>query len=893
MMNRFVVCSWVPMAVLSLSSMGFAGTPEIVVSPAGAISTPADALKKVRELRAAGSLARDEVAVVRFEAGTYRLSRPLLFTAEDSNVRFEGARTGRTVFRGGEELGCFTAGEDGIWRTQVPKNLKVEQLWVGGVRAHRAVSPNGDVDYHHIRFNVASSNGCLVAEEDYPLLERLAALPPDQLTNVAVHVYYAWDTEWLRPDRIDPKTGFVGFTASPARDFFLWKKWLPRFKVENYRAALDEPGEWFVDRKRDELLYIPRKGECVESARPFVPTVEKLLVVAGDEVKGDRVRNVSFVRIEFSGNAWFMPNALAPRQAAQNVAAAVEVTEAREVWFEKCRFDKTSTYAIWFGKGCRESGVRDSLFTDLGAGGVRIGTFKRTTDVPADLFEGAITVDNNIITGGGLLFPEAVGVQIVYAADCRITHNEISDLFYTGISIGWGWNYTPTQNRRNYIAYNNIHDLGKGVLCDMGGIYHLSEDTGTVIEGNVIHGIRSYRYTGAGGTGIYMDEASSGIAIVSNLVYDTQSGAAHQHYGRDNAFCNNILAYSQSTALTRIRVEDHRSFSFKNNIVVWGKNANAIRVGDTKKGIDFGGNLYWSTAGRGGSAFDNLDFDEWMADGGDRGSVFADPKFRDPENGDFSLAADSPAFGAGFVPWEISKAGVRGDAWRRKAESFVMRPAVVIPEPRRYLGIPEWRSDFGAQKVGARPKFPLRAHGSPIEVVGDPSTRGGRAMKISDSKSKPGFDPYLTCDIPYAEKRLTFEYSLKYAEDANFVQEWREHKGDCRNGQYATGLWVRANGKSFAVSGSVPDGKGGYADRDFILPNARPGEWMRCRLTMAFERGKRVRCELTLEDASGGRSTTGEFFAFDEFVNPNWTAFFAWGGVDTTYLLDDIYYKAE
>jgi len=865
------------------------------VSPQGELKSPAEALHRIRDLRGQGAIAKDELATVRLSAGVYPLFRPIRMTAADSYVSFEGAENGKSVILGGVELGRFSKSADGVWRTKVPAGLQIDQLWVGGRRADRAVSPNGDAFYHHIRFNEAESNGCLVAKEDYPLLNELAKLPKDELANVAVHVYYAWDTEWLRPNRIDPKSGFLGFTAKAARDFFLWKKWVLRFKVENYRAALDAPGEWFFDRKSSELLYIPRADDDLETAIPFVPTVERLVEIAGDGENGPLVCNVSFSRIGFSGQAWHMPNSLAPHQAAKDIDAAIKISNARAVRFTRCRFDRTATHAVWFAKNCRDSGVSDSLFADLGAGAVRIGAFERTTDVPCDKFTGNIVIDNNIVVGGGRLFPEAVGVQIVYAADCRITHNEIADFYYTGISVGWGWNYTPTQNRNNLIAYNHIHDIGKGVMCDMGGIYHLSEDLGSRIEGNVIHHVRSYRYTGSGGTGIYMDEASGGLTITSNLVYDVWSGAAHQHYGRDNIFANNIFAYvaGGGAVVTRVRIEPHLSFAFKNNIVVWGSGSNALRVGDTKKGIDFASNVYWSADALDGGEFDNVTFSEWMKDGKDAGSLFADPKFRDPKNGDFALAKDSPALALGFVPWDVGSAGVRGEAWRRKAKSFEMRPDVDIPEPARYRGIPKWATDFEEFKIGSKPKFPLRSHGEGIAIVNDDARPGKRVLKIADSKSKPGFDPYVTCAIPYAPKRLTFSYALKYHKDANFVQEWREHKEKCRNGQYATGLWVRANAHSFRVSGSIADGKGGFVDKEFCLPTGGVDQWLSCRLEMRFAPGERVRCVFTLQNEKGESSSTGEFFGYDEFVNPNWTAFFAWGGNDTDYLIGEVSYTAE
>jgi hypothetical protein len=224
--------------------------------------------------------------------------------------------------------------------------------------------------------------------------------------------------------------------------------------------------------------------------------------------------------------------------------------------------------------------------------------------------------------------------------------------------VGWTWGYAESAAAHNEFAYNHIHDLGKGLLSDMGGIYTLGISPGTTIHHNHIHDVVSSTY---GGWGLYHDEGSSYIVSEYNLVYSNKCDAFHQHYGRENNLRNNIFACSREFLVSRTREEEHLSFMLEGN-VLYVSGEGLLGSNWTNGNFLFRRNLYWDAQGRPlkfGEPTPTLE--EWQARGQDVDSVIADPKFADPEHNDFTLASDSPAFTEiGFEPFDLSTVGPRG-----------------------------------------------------------------------------------------------------------------------------------------------------------------------------------------------------------------------------------------
>ena len=657
---------------------------KVYLSPSGNDSNPGTADKPVATLSAARDLSRslrkknpDQPVEIIALKGEYLMLQPFQLTSDDSGtetspliIRSEDGA--RALFRGGIRVTGWEKAGPNLWKAFIPQvafyDSYFEQLYVNGRRAIRARTPNeGFSQVRNLTETViykGTGRSPELAVQKVSLDSReaadIASFSQNDYRDALVIFYHNWDNTRKR---------IAGYSKEDSTVFISgegMKPWNPinsksRYILENYSKALDVPREWYLDRT-GWLWYIPLEGETPENTFIYAPVIKEFVTIQGNPATGEKTRNIRFENIDFEIAGYRTPpEGNEPAQAAAPVEAVVTLDYAEGISFNNCSVAHTGTYAFWFRRAVNDCTVDHCLMHDLGAGGVKIGETTLRDD-PSDLTK-AITVNNCSITDAGYIFPCAVGVILFHTSDNRITHNEISNLRYSGISVGWIWGYAPSPSKRNIISWNHIHHLGWGELCDMGGVYTLGASEGTVVSNNLIHHVYSYDY---GGWGLYTDEGSYGIVMENNLVYKCKNSGFHQHYGKENIIRNNIFAFNIRSQLQATRIEEHRSLSFTNNIIYYDRGT-LLSSNWHKFNFLAGNNCYWDTRTK-DVRFGDMSFQEWQKSGKDINSMVSDPQFSDPASFDFTFKNSSVIRKINFKPFSYSEAGVYGDdEWKARA----------------------------------------------------------------------------------------------------------------------------------------------------------------------------------------------------------------------------------
>ena len=767
--HTFLSCVSLSFLPLSIQAL------ELTLAPQGLPNELQTKIVEVRKKRAEGDLSPAKIII---EDGIYRFDAPIVLEPSDSNIAFVAKQGANPIFEGGERISGWKVDASGAWSTQIDPAWKFEALWVNGKRATRARTPNKGFFQATSQPTAPVENIPLAGDPQKTLIAiapenaaSLGFLSREEQTEVQALIYHSWDVSRLRVAGVQASDGKIQFTGS-GREFFSSEA-APRLRLENYLGAMDEPGEWFLE-KSGVLHYLPHPGETPETATVTAPKATQWIVLMGEVEKEIFVENVRFSGLKFQFQQWITPKAgiHAGQIEAGLPLPAIEGAGVRNLNFENCKFQHTATHAIWLRSGCSDARVSHCLFQDLGAGGIYVGDPAASKNDKKHTHH--VKVENCIFREGGRLFPAGAGVSLFHASDCTISHCDIGDFYYSAVSVGWTWGYKPTAAGRNTVEFCHLHHLGWAELSDLGAVYTLGQQLETVIRNNHIHDIGCASY---GGWGMYNDEGSTGVLWENNLVHDTQTAGYHQHYGRGNIVRNNILAFGKEEHLRRSKPEDMLAFAFVRHIVLMGEGKLLTQLDKNWHDgrVFMADNVYWHPKGA-PNDFAGKTWAEWQAAGNDVCSVLADPLFRDPRNGDWTLSSNSPALKLGFQPFNWKAAGVEGDATWKEIASAPLPPMVygvkAIPSPLKI------KQDFETFKAGERINLGRKNANRPaLFAAKDIPGATGQCLELRDGPEQlPAFEPHFFYDPAHLEGVTRVAFDLRMDPKYRLLHEWRNNE---------------------------------------------------------------------------------------------------------------------
>lgn len=651
------------------------GNDTIGTGSAGApFASIVEAQTEVRERIAAGL--SEDISVVLHD-GTYRVTEPLLFTPRDCapsyTITWQAANSGQAIASGGFEVSGWT--ESGGRLTAVlPEGTKpFRSLYVNGRRAIRCRAPNVG-DFHRVAGQDPSNPRYAFYFHEGDIDDGWA-----NLTDINLVIYRNWLATRHYVKTVDAASSYITFDGTAWQDIGTQCTNRPRYYVENCEALLDTAGEWYYDESTRVLSYLPRDGEQAADIVAVVPQVDRLVSVQGDLTTGSFVTGLVFDGIVFAHTDWAgVGKNASPGQAHCLVnEAAVYARGMQGGVFRRCEITCAGAHGVVLHLGSTDNTFEQCRIHRIGGGGVYIaetGGWNSGKVHSGDSAFGANTVTNCFIHDLSEVWHGSVGVLVGVSEGNTISHNEIMNNDYTGISVGWDWQYRPGQSAANTtVEYNRIHHIMNGLLSDGAGIYTLGDLAGSILRGNVIHDVRCFRYHG---DGIYLDQGSSHLTVEDNLVYNVRhAGFFYHNKGSNNTVRNNIFAATGNAGVLSGE-QDDLEFTFERNIVLTGNGVAASSKVDRPERTRFDYNCYWDPYSGRTLDFGCRTWQQWQALGQDNNSIVADPGFADPSSGDFSLRAGSPIDSVGFVPFDLSQAGLTADAAWRTLPSSVAPAAV-------------------------------------------------------------------------------------------------------------------------------------------------------------------------------------------------------------------------
>jgi len=516
--------------------------------------------------------------------GTFTIDEPLVLETLDSgfngfDVIWDGDDK-KSVISGGEKIEGWEKVEGTkLYKTKVNAPDGFRQFYVNDNRATRARSkylyyPKAMYkDPNYVGKN-SDISGIVVESNQFPKMFSR----PEELVIVWI---MSWKNMKMTVERIeDNKDGTWNIVLKQPYfdmtqinpDFIPTPNDRHPFHIENAIEFLDEPGEWYFDKKTQQLYYYPHEDEDLSNAECYIARSEGLIKINGENAE-NRAKNITIKGIDFKYGAWhlFEGKGFVTVQAEQyiynegnnvgvydknynthTIPGQIELRYAENVKILNNFIRHQGSVGVSVMKQCVNCDITGNILDDLSATAIVIGDWDiEEVEAPVTDFCQKINFTNNVVRRVAVEY-FTNGITAYYLNSCKISHNDILDTPYTSISMGWGWGRNIENCANNRISYNKIENAMYR-CCDGAHIYTLDPQVDTIIENNYL--VKSHAFNG----GFYLDNASAYLTIRNNVIEGVSKWlSANWHNVKGNMAINNYCERPM-----RCRIMEQNSFEIE------------------------------------------------------------------------------------------------------------------------------------------------------------------------------------------------------------------------------------------------------------------------------------------------------------------------------------------
>ncbi len=621
-------------------------------------NTIEEALGKVEEMRNENI---NSPITINISEGVYRLNSAAKIKPAYGELKLIGAGVDKTIIKGSKTLQLkWEKYDDNIWVAQIPKNESFDQLYINGNQQILARYPNYNENGGHWQGHASDAISS----------DRVATWKNPK--GAIIHAMHRgeWGGFHYLAEGVNDKgeliltKGHQNNRPSKMHDTYRM--------VENVFEELDSPKEWYLD-SNNQLYYWPDAKTDLNNATFEIVQQKHLIDIIGSEENPVKNISISGIKFEHTQRTLFEdyePLLRSDWTIYRGGALFIEGTENVEI--ENCEFTNLGGNAIFVSAYNRDVSIKNNHIHDCGATAINFVGSPTAVRSPSfqyyefveltklDTIKGpknnnypsVSKVDNNLIYRIGRIEKQTAGVNISMAMDITVSNNTIYDVPRAGINIcdgTWGGHIIEQNDVFNTVLESGDHGAfnswgrdrfwhpNRSILDSIVAMYP------NMPKWDAIHQtiIRNNRFRCDHGWDIDLDDGSSNYKIYNNVCLN---GGLKLREGFYRTVENNIMINNGFHPHVWFKKSED---IFRRNIVL--TEHKDIRLQAWGKEVDF--NLFP----------DQTALLKAQNNGVDTHSIFGNPNFKNPEQADYTVSENSPAFQIGFKNFKMNDFGVKNE----------------------------------------------------------------------------------------------------------------------------------------------------------------------------------------------------------------------------------------